>query len=470
MDLQHFVRIVRRRWRLLALVVLASTLGAAAAAAVQRPAYETTSVLVATTGAISDGAVPTQAAAQRALDLSRFAVTRPVVIEAVAEAARASGLPERTPDGISAEADGVSPFLTLTVTDRDPQWAQAVANAYLAALPDALDDIDPGVAASAEQLTSLTPAALPTTPSNPDWSLYLSMGLLLGLALGTGLVIFREAVQKDSHDPDDMARVLNLPMLGIIPLAEPKETLPLRASPTSPRAEAYRAVQASLSFLREDGPPRSLVVTSASSGEGVSTVVANVGLSLSGSGRRVILVDANLRRPSLHELFGLTLGPGLADALTERSTLAEALQTIEGTTLRVLSAGTSSDSHVEMLTSARMPELLRDLQKECDVLLLDTPPLLPVADALFLAVHAAGVLLVARVGTATGDRLRRTLDAMRTVNAPMVGFVVNGGEDDPERMGPRRLPRRHRERTTPPDDTNAAMGETPDAESTSRTD
>ncbi|MGY1779789.1 P-loop NTPase [Geodermatophilus sp. SYSU D01036] len=463
LDLTHFVRVLRRRWQLLALIVLASVLGAAAAAWLQTPTYQTTIVLVATTGPAPDtdagGTSQSQAAAQRALDLSRFAGTAPVVEEVVAEAADAAGLPARTPIDVTASADGASPFLSITVTDSEAAWAQAVANAYPAALPDALEGIDPGVAGSAQQLTTLTPAPLPGAPTSPDRGLYLAMGLLLGLVLGVGLVVLREATDREIHDPEDMARALNLPVLGVVPQREPKQPLPIRAAPNSPRAEAYRAVQASLAFARTDGPPRSLVVTSASSGEGVTTLAANVALALAGSGRRVVLVDANLRAPHLHELFGLPAGPGLAEVLAGQSTVAAALRDVSGTPLRVLPAGPPDAHQLEMLTGPRTPEVLQALLADCDVLVLDTPPVLPVADALFLAAHSAGVLLVARVGVATKDRLRRARDAVRTVQAPLVGLVVNGGEESPERLGPRRLPRSHRRSSAPPDTMEPARRE-----------
>ncbi|HWU12061.1 MAG TPA: P-loop NTPase [Streptomyces sp.] len=442
--MNHLVRVLRRRWQLLALVVLASIAGAAAAAWLQTPTYQTAAVLVSTTGTAVDGTSATQNAAQRALDVSRFAGTAPVIEQVVTQAAGASGLTARAPAGVSTTADGVSPFLTITVSDSDPQWAQAVANAYLPTLPDALEDIDPGIAGSAEQLTSLTAAPLPGAPATPDRSLYLSMGLLLDLVLGFGLVVLWESLDRDFHDPEDMARALNLPVLGVIPQRDPKQVLPMRTAPSSSRAEAYRAVQASLAFARAEGPPRSIVVTSPSSGEGVTTVAANVALALASSGHRVLLVDVNLRAPSVHDLFELPPGPGLAEVLAGRITPSAALRDLPDTSLRVLTAGASNAHQLEMLTGPRTPQVLVELQADCDVLILDTPPVLQVADALFLAAHSAGILLVARVGVATKDRLRRARDAVRTVQAPKLGLAVNGGSESPEGLGPRRLPASHR--------------------------
>jgi len=444
LDLNHLVRVLRRRWKLLALVVLASVAGAAAAAWLQTPTYQTTTVLVAPTTTATDGASATQNAALRALDVARFAGTAPIIEEVVAQAAGNSGLTARAPSGVVASADGVSPFLNITVSDSDPQWAQAVANAYLPSLPEALEDIDPGVAGSAEQLTSLTAASLPEAPATPDRSLYLSMGLLLGLVLGFGLVVLWEALDNDIHDPEDMARALNLPVLGVVPQRDPKQLLPIRTAPNSPRAEAYRAVQTSLAFARADGPPRSIVVTSPSSGEGVTTVAANVALALAGSGHRVLLVDANLRTPSLHKLFDLPPGPGLAEVLAGQTTPSAVLRDLPDSSLRVLTAGASNAHQLERLTGPRTPQVLQQLQAECDVLILDTPPVLQVADALFLAAHSSGVLLVAKVGVATKDRLRRARDAVRTVQAPKLGLAVNGGQEGSERLGPRRLPASHR--------------------------
>jgi capsular exopolysaccharide synthesis family protein len=437
MNLNDYVRVLRRRWRLLGLVVLAAVAGAAGAAALQTPEYQATTVLVmtTTTGSVEPGMQATTAA--QAATIAQFMGTEPVTEAAVAAAA-SSDLPARFPAGISATADGATPFITLTVTDSDPRWAQAVANAYAEATPAALEPIDPAVAATAEQVTPLSPAALPGAPSNPDWIRYLSLGLLLGLAFGVGIVALRESLDLQVRDPDDVSRTVDLPLLGAIPLLHAKETLPIRSSPRSPRAEAYRAVLAGLLNARKDGLPRALVVTSASSGEGVTTLTTNLALSIAGSGLRVTLVDGNLRAPRVAEVFGLENTAGLTDVISGRLDPAEALHTVPGTSLRILPAGSTIGGPVDQLTSPRTAEVLHMLEQDCDVLIIDTPPVLPVADALFLAPHATAVLLVARLGTTTRDRLRRARDAVRKVDVPILGVVVNGSGDQMEQLPPRR--------------------------------
>ena len=442
LDLNNYVRVVQRHWRTLVLVIAVSLLGSAVAAWAQPTLYATSTTLVAT---VADEASPQDestlrhAAAQRAATLSQFAATVPVQRAAVTAAARDTGLPARVPEEVVATADGATPFLRITVTDQDPRWAQAVATAYGTAMPTGLAGIDESVATAAKQVTTLTPALLPQTPVSPDRVQYLLLGALLGLVLGIGLIVLRESLVRHVTEPEDVGRALALPVLGAIPQEEPKRALPMRSAPNSSRAEAYRAVLANLPFLTvlEDAP-QSLLITSTTSGEGVTTLAGNLAVALARSGRRVLLVDANLRVPRVHEIFDLPAGPGLSEVLAGESTLAEAVHVIDGGSLRVLTAGDPPPDPVERLTSSKATALLASIASEADVVVFDSPPVVPVADALFLSRQVGSVILTTRVGTTRKDRLLRAGDALHQVRAPLAGVVVNGTAGRDGRLRPRR--------------------------------
>jgi succinoglycan biosynthesis transport protein ExoP len=453
LDLNNYVRVVQRHWRALVVVIAVSLLGSAVAAWAQPTLYETSTTLVAT---VSEGASPQdestrrQAAAQRAATLAQFAATAPVQQAVITAAARDAGLPVRIPNGVVAAADGSTPFLTITVTDEDPLWAQAVANAYRTAMPRGLTDIDESVATAAEQVTTLTPALVPQTPVGPDRTQYLLFGALLGLVLGLGLIVLRESLARHVTEPEDVGRALALPVLGIVPQEEPKRALPMRSAQNSSRAEAYRAVLANLPFLTvlEDAP-QSLLITGTTTGEGVTTLAGNLAIALARSGRRVLLVDANLRAPRIHEIFDLPAGPGLSEVLAGESTLAEAIHVIDGGSLRVLTAGEPPADPVERLTSGKATALLASIGSDADVVVFDSPPAVPVADALFLARQVSSVILTTRVGTTRKDRLLRAGDALHQVRAPLAGVVVNGTAGRDDRLRPRRRHGRAPVRPTP---------------------
>jgi capsular exopolysaccharide synthesis family protein len=442
LDLNNYVRVVQRHWKMLVLVIAVSVLGSTVAVWAQPTLYETSTTLVAT---VADEASPQdestlrQAAAQRAATLSQFAATVPVQQAVITAAARDTGLPARVPEEVVATADGATPFLRITVTDQDPRWAQAVATAYGTAMPAGLVDIDESVATAAEQVTTLTPALVPQTPVGPDRTQYLLLGALLGLVLGLGVIVLRESLARHVTEPEDVGRALALPVLGAIPQEEPKRALPMRSAPDSSRAEAYRAVLANLPFLTmPDDGPQALLITGTTSREGVTTLAGNLAVALSRSGRRVLLVDANLRDPRIHEIFDLPAGPGLSEVLAGEATVAEAEHVIDGGSLRVLTAGQPPAEPVERLTSAKATALLASIGSEADVVVFDSPPVVPVADALFLARQVGAVILTARVGTTRKDRLLRAGDALHQVRAPLAGVVVNGTASRDDRLRPRR--------------------------------
>jgi succinoglycan biosynthesis transport protein ExoP len=441
-ELTYYVRVLRRNWHLLALIVVVCLVGAAAAAWSRTSLYTTSTSLVATSGqgdSLPGGTTPSQAAGERASLLAQFVPTAPVEHAAVAAASRASGIPAHLPAQVQATADGTNPFLTITVTDPSPRWAQAVANAYRTAMPGALTSVDPAVAAAARQLNVLTQAGLPNQPSSPNRTQYLLMGLLLGVVLGLGVVVLREALDRQVREPEDVGRALAMPVLGGIPQEDAKRPLPMRSAPHSARAEAYRAVLANLPFLNNsDDLPQQIMVTGTASGEGVSTLAANLAVALARSGRRVVLVDANLRRPRLHEIFDVPASPGLAELLADSASFDDVVHVLDGGALRVMTAGELPEDPVERLTSSHATDVLAHLEKYCDVVIFDTPPVVPVADALFLVRQVSAVVLNTRVRITKKDQLRRAGDALHQVRAPVAGVVVTGTTGQADRLRPSR--------------------------------
>lgn len=197
------------------------------------------------------------------------------------------------------------------------------------------------------------------------------------------------------------------------------------SDPTSPAAEAYRALRINLEFASVDEPLRTLLVTSSAPGEGKSTALANLAVAMSDGDLSVILVDADLRRPSQHDLFGLSNERGLSDMFRNESAFNDPpLQFIPGSTLKVLTSGPLPPIASQLLTARKMDEIIARLAEQADVVLFDAPPVVAVTDASLLASKVDGVLLVVKAGNTRREHVRAAKDRLRKVNARLVGAVL----------------------------------------------
>ena len=206
-------------------------------------------------------------------------------------------------------------------------------------------------------------------------------------------------------------------------------TLVTLTDPRSPASEAYRTLRTNLSFYSLDKPLRTLVVTSPAAGEGKSTTIANLAVTMAQSGRRTILVDTDLRRPTLHELFGAQMSPGLTDMI-----MAEAgdlpLQKTEVENLWLLSSGAKPPNPADMLGAARMEQIIAQLAEQADIVLFDAPPVMAAADAAILGARVDGVLLVIQAGKTRRDHSERAREILEKSRARIVGAALTNAPRD----------------------------------------
>ncbi len=279
----------------------------------------------------------------------------------------------------------------------------------------------------------VTPAVVPTSPVEPQPLRTGIVAFLFGLVLGLGLAFLREFLDDSVKSKDDFERVApGLPVLGLIPVVSAwrgKETpyLVSLADSTSPAAEAYRTLRTSVQFLGLDQPMRILQITSANPQEGKTTTLANLAVALARSGSTVAIVCCDLRRPRVHEFFGLSNEVGFTSVLLGKVGLAAAMQPVpEQPRLSLLASGPLPPNPSELLSSKRTVEVLGSLQAEYDIVLIDAPPVLPVTDALVLSGRVDATLLVAVAGATTRKEAARAVELLRQVDAPLVGAVLNG--------------------------------------------
>ena len=293
-------------------------------------------------------------------------------------------------------------------------------------------------------------ARTPTQPIKPNVPRNLELGLLLGLACGIGLVFVLESLDTSIRNTEELSAISALPALGIIPLqlssngnlrkrlktvseaalagTEKSEspTLITYARPQSEAAEAYRALRTSILLSSFGAPPKVILVTSAMPQEGKTTVSANSALVLAQRGSRVLLVDADLRRPAVGKLFGVRSRGGLSTLISGSDKVEDVvLPCPEVPTLWILPAGPIPPQPAELLGSTVMKDLIAHWRDSFDHIIIDTPPCLSVTDAVLLSPEADRVILVARSGQTTKAALRRACDVLLQVNARVMGVVLN---------------------------------------------
>ena len=429
MELIDYVHILRRRWALIVLVIIACVGGSVAATKLTKPTYQATVRLIVngSNGISGPGEIVSdQLAAARASSFAQIIPTAPSVQAALSAAEKASGpFNSSGYPSVSATANGTDPFITVNVSDTDPHRAQAVANAMAAVLPLVVQRLRQTPTAPHEIVT-LNPATLPTKPSSPRPKENLIIGLALGVVLGCGAALVVESLDRRLKDSADVEKASGLTTLGIVPLWKPDEPVPTETHPRSTRAEAYRKVRTNLAFVSEGAAPTSIVITSAASSEGKTSLAVNLAVASALTGQRVVLVDADLRRPMVHSYLHTPAHRGLVDVLAGNVDLAEAIQSTEIGPMDVLVSGPVPTNPNELLGSESMLRTLRQLEADYDAVIIDTPPVLPVADALVISVHVDAVVIVARLGQTTHDRLRRTKQELAHVGAHVVGVVPNG--------------------------------------------
>ncbi len=277
-------------------------------------------------------------------------------------------------------------------------------------------------------LTVIESAAVPVIPIGPNTLLLLLLSGASGFALAVAAVYAIEYLDDTFRSTDEVLSVLNVPIVGSIGEIRKRGTqgLIVDGRPDSGVTEAFRSLRTNLEFAAaaKGLKLKTMVVTSPGKGEGKSTVAANLALMLAQGGQQVVLVDADLRQPSLHLLFGLPNDRGLSEVLQNDQNLAEVLQIWQGQPLRILTAGTPTGKSAELLASRRMDHLLASLEEMADVVVIDGPPCV-VADAWILAAKAKGVLCLLRLGHTPVRAAQAMLEQLERGGAHVFGLALN---------------------------------------------
>ena len=278
-------------------------------------------------------------------------------------------------------------------------------------------------------------AEVPSSPSSPKPLRNTFVAMVLGLGLGLVLAIAAETIDRTVRTVDEAAGLTSRPVLGRIPLASEEQggNLPMLRHPTGPVAESFRDLRTNLRFVGDAEPPRSVVVTSSIQGEGKSVTSTNLALAAVATGQRVVLVDADLRRPAIGKMFGLEDQVGLSTVLAGEHDLDEALLQLERPPLNLLLAGRRPPNPNELVGSERMTSLLERLTDHFDLVVVDVPPVLVVPDVLEVAHAVDSTLLVVELQRSARHEVLDSCERLERVGARLSGLVVNRADLDPGR-------------------------------------
>lgn len=432
MDLHRYARAIRRSWWVIVVLAIVGGVGGYVYSKRQTPVYA---------GHLTFYVASPQLNSQDANSTNQFAQDRATSYaslagsDALARRIIAStpglGLTERNlANEITGSAQLNTILFDVTIKDTSPQRALRIGRSVGKQFPRLVNDLDnTGAPAgtAAVKLTVVSGPRVASAPVLPRTKLNTIIGFALGLLLGLALAVLRELLDVSVRSAEGLAEVSGLPTLGAIAYdPEIKEKpLVIGAAAHSPRAEAMRQLRTNLQFMDATRPVRTLVVTSSSNGEGKSTVSVNLALAMAETGRRVLLIEGDMRKPRVSQLLGLERAVGLSNVLAGQNLLGDVLQQWGDSTLSLLPSGPVPPNPSELLGGKRMVEVLANCADVFDMVIIDTPPLRPVTDAAVVAAEADGAIVVFWHGHTKRGVLRAALRSLDAVNARVLGCALN---------------------------------------------
>lgn len=432
MDLHDYIRVLRKRWKIVVAITVAGLVAAFTVSALTTPTYRastqffiSTSQSGADTNELLQGNNFTQ---QRVKSYADIVKSRRV-LQPVVERLGLQMTAKQLAGSVTAEAPLDTVLINVTVTDTSPAQAQRIANAIGQQFGRSITELERPTAGGSTpvKVSVVEPADLPSAPASPRKRLNLLIGLGLGLGLGISAAALRDVLDTTIKSEADVKAVTTAPLLGGISydLEAAGRPLIVHSEPHSLRAEAFRQLRTNLQFVDLGNQPRSIAVTSSVPGEGKSTTSVSLAVTLAATGSRVALVEGDLRRPKVAEYLGLEDAAGLTNVLIGQTELDEVLQPCAVPGLVVLACGPVPPNPSELLGSMAMNDVLRTLEAHFDYVILDCPPLLPVTDAAVVSHLTGGAVVVVASGKINRDELRRAIATLESVDARVLGWILN---------------------------------------------
>jgi capsular exopolysaccharide synthesis family protein len=420
---------LRSRWLTVCVTVLVAVLGAVAVTLLTTPLYQaSTRLFVSTSAGVSAAELyqGNRLSQERVLSYTELLMGETVAqrtIDKLGLNMSAGSLKAK----VKATAKPDTVLIDVSVLDESPVRARDIANALsdeFVSMARELETPENGATPDARVVVEQR-ASIPNQPVVPETTRNLALGLAIGVLLGIGLAVLRDVLDNTVKNRETLEEITGAGIVGSIPLDKErrKHAAITYETDNSAIAEAFRKLRTNLQFLAVDHPPRVIVITSSTPSEGKSTTSINIALALAEAEHNVVLVDGDMRRPSLHKYLDLVGPVGFSTVLSGAATLDESLQKTSFPGLTVLTAGTVPPNPSELLGSHAAKNLLTEMREKFDYVIVDSSPLLAVTDSAILAANSDGVLIMARFGETKRDQLAHAVGNLEDVGASILGAV-----------------------------------------------
>ncbi len=433
MSLQSLLQLARRRWHVLLVVPVLTVCAALGVSALMTPEYESRTTLFVS-------ATPTASGASDLLQGNNFTQARVrsyvdlVTTDAVLGPVIAAQQLDTSVGSLSSRVSSSSPLDTVLidvrVVDASPEQAAVLADAVAASLVDVVTELESPADGqpSSVRLSVVEGAQVTADPVSPQPVVNALLGLALGLGLAVGLVVAWDALDTKIRTAEQASVALDAPVLSAMHASPEMDRrwMVTQDKGFSSQAEALRRLRTNLQFLDVESHRRSFVITSSVAGEGKTTVSVNLALTVAAAGMRVVLVDADLRRPRVADYLQTEGSVGLTTVLIGRADVRDVLQVWgPNGSVDFIASGEIPPNPSELLGSAEMERLIRKLESEYDVVIIDSPPSLPVTDPSILAAMCAGAIVVVSAGISRRDQLGVVRQSLDAAGATLLGVVAN---------------------------------------------
>ncbi|MCU1656112.1 MAG: protein tyrosine kinase [Pseudonocardiales bacterium] len=429
MDLRSYLRALRKSWWVLLLFVVLGVAGGMFRNAQATRIYASHVTFYVSTPAATDAnALSADQFAQRRTNSYVELLSSDRLANAVVSQTGLSVSPGVIKGEISGSAQPNTVLLKATVKDPSPSRALAIAQGVATTFPTMVDGLDNrGLRTSTVVLNVVSGPTTSHTPVLPRKSLNITFGVGIGLIIGLVLAVLRELRDNTVRNIDALRAATDMGVIGDIPFdsAAKNEPLVVGSQLRGKRAEALRQLRTNLQFVNPDRPAKVIVVTSSTAGEGKSMTSTNLAVVFAEAGWHVLLIEADMRRPRAMDYLGIERAVGLTNVLIGQVSVDEVLQTWGSDGLHVLPSGSLPPNPSELLNSQNMEELIANLRTRFDMIIIDTPPLLPVTDAAVVSVLADGAVVVVRHGKTSRAQLTAALQSLDSVGARVLGTVLN---------------------------------------------
>lgn len=419
------------------LILLCAILGVGIAAVVNQtaqPRYQANlTFFVATAGTNAASALQADEFAQRRINSYVGVISSEKFAQTILSDTRLPLSPTDITDMVNAAVDPDTVLLNVSVTDVDPNRAMQVARSVAANLDRVIGEVDNRSNKSQVELRVISGPTLYPTPVSPRVNLNLALGLAIGLAVGVVLALAIQQFDTSFRSRETLARVSGVPTLGILVSDRhaKKQPILMPGDNRTRRAEGYRQLRTALRFVNAANPIQVLVVTSSVESEGKTTTAINLAQTFAKASVRTLLVDADLRRPKLEQHLGVETAAGLTTALLGDAAWKDVTQEWGSDGLTVLASGPIPPNPSELLSSQAMGNFLKEARSEFSLIIIDSPPVLPVTDSVVTSVLADGVLVAVRYGRTRRDQVEASLEALGAVGARIVGTALTMAPSGP---------------------------------------